>query len=157
MAETLHVMSLGTRITIIQAANQAVTSNTTPQSSNTLTVNLGANKKYKVNVLAPFSLAGVLSGYKFQLSGPASPTNIIGVSSVLSNLLAVVATQLDSSFSSAFAGALATASTHYYKWDGVIENGSNAGALTVQFAQNTSDSSAITLLRGGYLAIEEVV
>jgi hypothetical protein len=139
---------------IRQTADQAVASSIALANSNSMAYPLDVNTVYLFKLVAMFNLAGVVSGYRFGLTGPASPTNVIYVAEVR-NLVAtaLVLAGTVSAFGAMLTGALAVAGNHLLVAEGTIENGANAGNLTFQFAQNTSDVGAITLKRGSLLTL----
>jgi hypothetical protein len=138
------------------SADQSITSSTTFADATGLTANLDPNKSYRFELNIVFNLVSIVSGYKFQLVGPASPPNVISVSKVFNGVLGtLLSATTQTSLSSSIAGALATAGLHVFTLEGLIENGANAGTLKLQFAQNTSDANAITLKRGSYLLLYE--
>ena len=108
-----------------------------------------ANRAYGFLAVVQFNLAGIVSGYKFGVSTPGSPTNSMYNIETISSALAFVGLGL----SAQVAGALATTGLHMVRFHGVIENGANAGNLALHFAQNTSDGSAITVKRGSWLRL----
>jgi len=109
-----------------------------------------ANRAYGFHANVQFNLAGIISGQKFGVSTPASPANALYTIEVLNGTgLSIVALGL----SAGVAGALATTGLHAARLHGVIENGANAGNLAMQFAQNTSDGSAITAKRGSWFLV----
>jgi len=109
-----------------------------------------ANRAYGFDCNVQFNLAGIVSGQKFGVLTPASPTNALYTIEVLNGTgFSIVAIGL----SAAVASALATTGLHAARLHGVIENGANAGNLAIQFAQNTSDGSAITAKRGSWFRV----
>jgi len=149
------VLSIGTPMGNVRTANATgITSNTTLASDSVLTVPIAAGATVFVEVFIPFSLAGVLSGYKFGLSLPASPTNVVIVGEVTNAVTGALAlSSLVTAGGLVTGGALATSGSHFAKIKGTIENGSNAGSIAVQAAQNTSDSGALTILRGAFIRL----
>ena len=139
-----------------QAADQTVTSSTTMVNSS-LSVPLETNKTYFFTIYLPFSLAGVVSGYKFDLSSPSGLANFSCTPMVYNGgsgtLLSAVPM---ASVSSLVNGALATTGDHYVEMKGNIEVGSTAGNFILRFAQNTSSASAITLKQGATMTVQEV-
>lgn len=132
------------------AADQAITSSTTLATITGFSFTMEANRTYGFHANVQFNLGGIVSGVKFGVSTPASPTNALYTIEVLNGTgLSVAAVGL----SAGVAGALATTGLHTARLHGVIENGSTAGSLAMQFAQNTSDGSAITAKRGSWFTV----
>lgn len=143
------VHTAGTLVIHRSADGTAITSQTTLQSDAVLVIPIQASRAVKVRAFIPFALAGIISGYKFGISGPASPTNIIFTAQVQNAVTGVLALSgVATALGQVIAGALATSGDHFCMIEGTVENGVNAGNLTIQVAQNTSDASAITIKRG---------
>lgn len=138
------------------SSDQSLTSQTSPQDATGISVAVDANKAYSFRLYAPFNLAGVVSGYKFQLVGPNSPTNYIATYKLFTSLGALLGEATQTSLSTLISGALATIGDHLIEINGLLENGVNSGTLKLQFAQNTSDGSAIVLKRGSFIELQEI-
>lgn len=149
------VLAIGNPLGNVRTANATgITSNTTLASDSVLTVPIAANAVVYVEAFIPFSLAGVLSGYKFGIGLPASPTNVLLVGEVTNAVTGALAlSSLVSAAGLITGGALATSGSHFAKITGTVENGANAGSIAVQAAQNTSDGSALTILRGAFIRV----
>lgn len=129
-------------------ADQSIVSSTTLVNVTDFVQAVAANSIWGFQAIIQFNLAGVLSGFKFGLSTPTSPTNGFYTIEVLNGTgLSIVALGLSATVS----GALATTGLHVCRVSGMIENGSTAGNIAVQIAQNVSDGSAITVKRGSWM------
>lgn len=62
-----------------------------------------------------------------------------------------VATAAQQASGAAFTNALANAGTHFLEIDAEVWNGTTAGNIDLQVAQNTSDALTLTVLAGGSL------
>jgi len=131
------------------AADQSVTSSTGLVNITGMVAAVEANRAYGFLVEIQFNLAGIVSGFKFGVSAPASPTNLAYTIDVTASGLTIVGLGL----SATIAAALATTGLHKVTMRGVLENGANAGSLVPQFAQNVSDGSAITIKRGSFIRV----
>lgn len=139
-----------------KTSDQSVSSSTTLTDAEGLSFFLSANETYQFDLWAPFNLAGVVSGYKFQLSLPSGVVALTETSEILNGITAsLVVVRVDATVTT-FSGALASAGDHILRLQGTVENGSTAGLLKLQFAQNVSDSSAITIKRGSSLIVRRV-
>lgn len=116
---------------------------------NNLSCPLEANRAYAFSSELQFSLAGIVSGFKFGIAAPASPANLLYQIEAVTSGLAIAALGL----STGIAAALALTGPHVAHISGLIENGANAGLLAIQFAQNVSNISPITILRGSWLNV----
>lgn len=132
------------------AADIAITLNTTLANITGLVHAIGANSKWGFQAVVQFNLAGILSGHKFDVAVPASPTNHGYNIDVLNGTGLSIASI---GMSAAVGGALAQTGLHLARFSGVIENGANAGNLAIQAAQNASDASALTIKRGSWLRV----
>lgn len=129
------------------ASDQAITSSTALANITAFVAAMEASRAYGFHAQIQFNLAGIVSGFKFGVSTPASPTNLIYSITVLSSGLLVAGLGLSATLSA----ALTTTGLHKAEYSGVVENGANAGNLALQFAQNVSDGSAITIKRGSWM------
>lgn len=123
--------------------------NTTYETT-ALSVNLEASTSYAFELYAPFNLAGTASGFKIGFVTPASITGIVWSRFLYTSLGTAVFGAVQTTVNN-YANALATAANHNFRAYGTIMNGVNAGAFAVQFAQNTADAAAATLLAGSTL------
>lgn len=129
------------------AADQSITSSTALANITAFVAAMEASRAYGFHAQVQFNLAGIVSGFKFGVATPASPTNAFYNIKVESSALAIVGIGL----SAQVAAALATTGLHMAEFSGVVENGVNAGNLSLQFSQNVSDGSAITIKRGSWM------
>lgn len=131
------------------SADQAITSNVTLANITGLVCQVEANRAYGFTAEIQFNLAGIVSGFKFGVSNPASPTNLVYTIEAISSVAIIAGIGLTATLGA----ALATTGLHVCHIWGVLENGANAGNLSIQVAQNTSDASALTVKRGSHLKI----
>lgn len=141
---------------IRKTADQSVTSSTTLADDTILQFPVLASHNYQFRCVAPFALAGALSGFKLQISVPSSPTSYLCYAEVVNAVTGAIALTNIATSVSTLAGSLATMGDHMAMFEGVLENGVNAGVIKLQFAQNTSDSAAITIKRNAMLFVIEV-
>ena len=116
------------------------TSNTTLANITALSVNVAAAQNYHFRVWAP-TTATTAGGIQFAIAGTATATNITYEGYI---------DDANKTRSSALATAVcssATATTGTATIEGTIQVNA-AGTLTVQFAQNTSNASASSVLQG---------
>lgn len=145
-----------------KSAVQTFTTNTTyadvTASSGTLSFDAVASGVYIADYYVPVSFGGT-GGVKFQITGPASPTNVditgdrtrgdagaVGSLAIQSPFTAVTAFSSDiAAFNSNTCGA--SASTYPNDQPALVHirlrlrNGANEGAVTLQAAQNSSNST----------------
>jgi hypothetical protein len=142
--------------TVPKAADEARTNNTLADDTDLLFAML-ANTKYVVRIRAWWGTAAT-PDFKYATAGPASPTL---VRSMRKHIDPSALTTLASASSAAYIGSTAvnagTGTTGgYVEIDTIIHNGANAGNFSFQWAQNTTDASATTLLAGSYLEYRQL-
>jgi hypothetical protein len=136
--------------TELLAANQTVANSTTFVDSG-LTFAMQAGTTYGVRGVAVFDTTDA-GDVKYTFTGPADPTRVrlqtsalVGGGSAFSQVR--VETGYGTTRSVAGTGGAATV-----EFNGVIQNGAEAGAFVFRFAQNTqSDDSGAVLLAGSWL------
>lgn len=137
-------------VTLEKDADQSVSSSTTLANDTHLTLPVAAGRRYKFFGCLRFNLAGIISGYKFGWSTPASPTEMYYDMRIINGATGAFVL---GAISATIAGALATSGDHGLMIGGHLSNGANAGNLVFQFAQNASDSGAITVKQNSWLSI----
>ena len=125
-----------------QASNLSVTSNATLANSS-LTFAVAASTKYRFrfNLLIT---CGTTGGWQTLITGPVSPTAIVIGAHVSNSAVANLDFSATTFAGSAIneAGVTSAALTYF----GALQNGSNAGSVTLQFAQDVSNGTASVLL-----------
>lgn len=116
-----------------------------------LVVNVDAGKKY--NVTARLFMNETAGGMKVAVGGTATATSFKANIAIWDtvNRTNTIVTALGSAATHGGAGGGA----HYIPIDGTIEVNA-AGTLAVQWAQNTSDASALTMQRNSFFVVESV-
>ena len=130
-----------------QATNLTVTSNAVLANSS-LTFAVAASTNYRFKFYA-FITCGTTGGFSVQLTGPASPTALVtavGSSDSAGN------TSNQSYTTFAATGVTdASVTSGYVEILGVLQNGSTAGSVTLQFAQRVSNATASVLTAPSWL------
>lgn len=149
-------MNSSPKYAITQLNDQTLT-NTTTLTDSELKLWIPAGRKYIFQIFVPFTLGGVTSGYKFELTLPSGVSFLLQNTKLINDVsLSFVVTRVDLSVT-LINGALATAGTHVLEIRGTVVNGSTAGFVVLRFAQNTADPvNGITLLAGSSLELTEV-
>jgi hypothetical protein len=141
-------MGLGIVNNYVKSANTAFTS-----SAALLTVGLSspiaANQTQHLRWWVPITV-GATGGVRAQVVPPAGGTIFI-LGYMVVNTVAPSITPGAQTASAAFTSALANAGTHYLEIEATIVNGTTAGTVDLQMAQNTSDALTLTVLRGASL------
>ena len=157
-------------------AAQVITTTTTyadvAASSGSFAFAIGASEVWLAEFYIPLSFGGT-GGAKFQLTGPSAPTgvNITGYATRGDNGISLGhATDIRFTAVTAFSSDIAAANSAVYNTSpsvypndqtaGIwikarIINGSNAGTVTLQVAQNSSNSTT-TLGVGSYMRAEKI-
>jgi hypothetical protein len=116
-----------------------------------LTSPIAANETQRLRWWVPVTV-GATGGLRAQIVVPAG--GILFISSIkLFNTVAPALVTATQAASAAFTNALANAGTHWLEIDATIVNGTTAGNVDLQMAQNTSDALSLTILRGGTLEV----
>lgn len=131
-------------------ANIVVTSSAVLVSTG-LTSPIGANQKQKLRFWVPLSV-GATGGVRAQIVVPAGGA-VYEATFQLFNTVAPSLTTAIQAASAVFTNALANAGSHWLLIEAYIENGSTAGNVDLQIAQNTSDALSLTVLKGGSLEV----
>ena len=145
---------IGNRLVFRLAVAQAVTNSTVLVDATGLSTSIAANQKVHIRFYLPFSV-GAAGGLKFQIVGPAAPTNVqTGIVIFDTVTPAVISGQQTSS--TAFSNALAVAGSHYGWVECDWNNGSTAGNIGLQIAQNSSNGTPFTLLQGAWMEVTKL-
>lgn len=132
-----------------KAADETVNASTAFQDDNHLAFAVEASKAYAVRGRL-FIDTPAAADFKFQFTGPASPTLVL----LKYNWIADGSFRADNAFITAFSSAAvaswAATSKAIIEFDMVIQNGANAGTVTLQWAQNAA-SGVTTVYAGSYL------
>lgn len=136
---------------VFKTADESKTSNSTFTDDPFMTFSVAANTKYSFRGKLFFNTASSSPGFKAQLTGPASPTKVrVKRTGIVAGGTALSAIQVDSAFSTSIALAAGTGDG-YLEFDGFLQNGANAGSVTIQWAQNFSNANATVLYAGSYI------
>ena len=143
----------GIRNSFRLAANVVKTSNTTLITTGLSSV-IAPLQKMHFRWWVPFTEAAGTAGIKF-LAALTQTATLFTLSFFISNLVAThVATDnagLQLASGTNFTGTGANAGNYLCVVELDIVNGSTAGVVDLQFAQNVSDAGATTVLAGSYL------
>jgi uncharacterized protein (DUF697 family) len=138
-------MGVGVRTFYRSAAALAVTASVVPVTTG-LTSPIAANQTQHLRFWVPISV-GAAGGVRAILVVPAGGV-LFNVTIKLFNTVAPSLTTAIQAASAAFTSALANAGSHWLEIEACIVNGTTAGNVDLQMAQNTSDATPMTVLRG---------
>lgn len=139
---------IGTRTYLVQDANDTVTASTTPVPTDLVT-SIAANQKVHIRYVVPVSLSGTASGVKFLVNAPAGGS-VYDVTVVLFTDADSIALSRALFTETAVGVTLANAGDHYAVIDAVIYNGSTAGTVSLDYAQNASDAGTVIVHKGAW-------
>lgn len=132
------------------AANVVVT-NSAALVTTGLTSPIAANQTQKFRAWIPVTV-GATGGVRLQVVVPAGGVVFLNTIQLFNTVApALVATVQTSS--AAFTNALANAGNHFILVEGTVVNGTTAGNIDIQMAQNTADALSLTILRGGSMDV----
>lgn len=143
-------MAIGIRTFYMVAANLAVT-NSTVLVSTGLTSPVAAGQTQKIRCWVPITV-GAAGGVRAQIVVPAGGV-LFNATFKLFNTVAPSVTTAAQSSSAAFTNALANAGTHWLEIEATVVNGTTAGNIDIQMAQNTGDNTPMTVLRGASMEV----
>lgn len=110
---------------------------------------IGVSQRIHYKAYLPISV-GAAGGVRAQVVVPAGGV-AFNAEFQLNNTVAPSVTVAQQVASAAFTNALANAGNHTLLIEGTVVNGLTAGTLDIQFAQNTSDATPVTLFRGAWV------
>jgi len=135
--------------TVIQkTADQSIISNTTLANDNTLFFTMDANANYAIELCVFYSSASA-QVIQFTFAGTSTPNNFFANVNISGNA--------NNTLINSFFTAYTTITTAPSQTNGIIkawilvQNGTNSGVFSFQWAQNTSSTTPLTVLGGSYL------
>ena len=142
----------GSSLFAYKASDESVTSSTTLQDDDELTVTLAASATYQVDIQFTFKNTDSAPGVRFTVLtadsvGDGIRTRIVEGGSTTLDWVTVSGGVLGGTI----ATALTATFTYIARFDALIKTSTTGGVLKVQFAQNVSDVAATVLEAGGYI------
>lgn len=133
----------------VLTSDQTVTSSTTLTSVSDLRFNVKKGKKYRIHGVLFADGTGATGGIKATMthSGQSSPT-LIGTTTIVSASAVAAEALTTASATGSAVGALIVYIDGYFVPDA-------NGTITVQFAQNTSDSTGAVLKAGSFVRLHK--
>lgn len=136
---------------VTKLATESRSSTVTLANDSELTFPMEAQGVYKVRGKMFFVENGT-PGIKVQFSGPAGMDIVLmHRKGIVAGAAAESAIAVDTSFGASFSLPGSGGGAGMVEFDGVIDNGANAGTFAVQWAQNVSDVNATDVYVGSYL------
>jgi hypothetical protein len=150
--------AIGLKLSAFITAAVVITSNAVLGSVGTffnlLNPTIAAGQTVKCRWWVPFSV-GATGGIRLQIVVPAGGVLFNASIKVYNTVTPALITAIQVA-SAAFTNALAVAGTHWMEVECEIVNGSTAGNVDLQIAQNTSDVLSLTILRGAFCDVTKV-
>ncbi len=129
-----------------KTSDESVTSSTTLQDDDDLTVTLAANTTYRIEMLVIVVTASGTPGLKMAMNEPDGTYGISGTySEGISGTTLSMATGLTE------ITGIGSSYPVYISLDGVAQTGGTGGAFTFQWAQNTSNATAVYVKAGSWI------
>jgi hypothetical protein len=150
-------------VTVIKkSGDESVSNSTTLQNDDSFTFAMSANTKYQGTIYLHVTEAGDVtsSGFKFDITGPTSPTSV-SINSMLPVVLQSTY-QMQGQFAEAFSTAITYSMTSSagQTYSGVvnfyISNGVNSGTFQFRWAQAVADAHNVTLEGSSYMTYQVV-
>lgn len=136
---------------IEKTTDETKTSDNTTADDTVLKFSVAANTKYRF-VLQVFYYSGATPDFKYQFTGPASPTVIGYRRETTAHGASTVTNSLLSAYISTDASiTVGTSGIGQIRLWGILHNGANAGTVAFAWAQNTSDASNTTVYAGSFI------
>lgn len=137
-----------------KASDQTITNSTTLAACTGLGFPLKASRKYRFQMIIPFNLNSVTSGYKFKVTVPASPASFWAGSWVYdgATTTGLVESVMSITAPGQLAKTLAIAGDHVLLVKGFVETGETEGDLGLDFAGNVN-VGAVKIYKGAILEV----
>lgn len=152
---TINSIITGVPTTIIKATDESTASDTTLSNDSALTFTMAANKNYSIRLKVFFDLgaAAGADGFKYALTGPASPTLVrVQRRDFSPGALSPTDYATDTAYTSSTALTASSTSGGWVEMDLIVQNGANSGTFAFQWAQNSSNVANTTVRAGSSLS-----
>lgn len=133
-----------------QTANTIITAQTAFQVSQ-LQFAMAASTNYRIRGRVFYDTTAN-ADFKYRFSGPASPAAVrIKTSTIIPAATALTDIRVETAFGTSRSMVGASGAGGYIEFDGILQNGVNAGTFSFDWAQNTSDAGNTILGAGSWL------
>jgi hypothetical protein len=141
----------------VKTSTESVTSSTTLQDDNDLTVTVAANSTYEVSCFLKYD-GPAAADLKIQFSVPASAAFEYGVVKLQSGAsdATSVAHEFGSQAGSTIVGTIGSGTNAACRVVGTLEVAGTAGTFKLQWAQNTSDPTAVRVWARSFLICRRI-
>lgn len=143
--------------THLQQQSNESKSSTTVAASNTLLFAMAANTKYLLAGRVAYSAAAACD-FRWRHAGPASPTRVrLARRAIVPSASAHSGVAVDTAYSSADIDHTHSSGTEgAIAFEGIIENGANAGNWEFRFGVVTASGDSASVLAGSWIAYRKV-
>lgn len=141
--------------TVRKSADESVTASTALQDDNDLSVTLAPSTEYTIDAFIVATTTSKKPDLKLSFTAPAGSEILVGYLAY-TGMSPAGGGILESSGTASDKILLSPAESTVIHVVGTIKTGSNDGQLTLQWAQNASDSAGVTVRKGSYLKAEQI-
>lgn len=134
-----------------RTANLARSSTTTTASDTQLHFSVGSGETWAFRFVVYVTAASATPDIKCGLNGPTGPANLKWQEKMWVNNSTINGGATGTSYNTGFNFDLDNTNIFFLELEGTVENGSTAGSVSFDWAQNTSSADATTVLRGSYV------
>ncbi len=134
---------------VSKASDETRTSTTTMTADSALTFAVSANTNYRFR-MSIFYDTNATPDFQYQLQGPASPTRVRYEHHYIAPGTGSATFANNSNYAVGTSPLGGTGPGHV-ALEGILQNGVNAGSVSFQWAQNTSDGNPTLVLQGSYI------
>lgn len=136
---------------VIKTSSESTANDTAFSDDAALTFPVAADTNYVFHFVV-FWDTGATEDFKWQLTGPASPTLLrYARQAIVPSGTAWAGVDVQTAFSQSFSPTGSGTTGGYLEIYGLLQNGANAGNVTFQWAQNTTGGTNTTVLAGSYV------
>ena len=141
--------------TVLKLNNETTNTDTTFSNDAVLLFQADASIKYRFHFVV-FYDTPTAADFKWQLTGPASPTLVLYDGRAYAPGATAATVTRDNAFSSAHSLTETSGTAGFVDITGILHNGTTAGLVNLQWAQNGSNGSNTTVYAGSYLEFSSV-
>lgn len=139
-------MSIGIKLVYSKTADSVFNLNAV-QAAIGLDSPVAANERQLIRYFVPITV-GASGGVRWQIVVPAGGTLFIAIMQLNNGNNSAQNTYVQLT-SAVITNALASAGNHWFWMDATVQNGVNAGTISLQMAQSTADANSLTVRDGG--------
>lgn len=142
---------------ILKSADDSITTDIVLNNDSDLAFSLAANEKVQVEILAIVTTSNSAPDIQFDLTGPASPVNVVFFTYWTNHVAdppgacGDVIFAYNSVVDCNWGTNASTGAAIVFK--GTIENGINAGTVNLRWAQRSSSANTTILKKGSYIKV----